>query len=616
MYVTKFLTRLYKIIKRLFGRTFFVILSALIQILWITIFVTVLGLRYPIFATVFRGISLLAVLFIVNKRVNPAYKLAWTILILALPMIGFTLYLMFGRSRFRKQTREQMEAVELQSYELLEQTIPLDYPVPELPEQTEKEPVPAQPEKNVEQAPSAIAGTIREETLSAFSETTEEKQQPDPIEPAPVESVPVESAPVELAPTASSEEPSTEIAPRKVTDILREENPLMARQADYLTRMAHYPVYRNTQTKYYPDGESLFIDMVDALREAKHFIFLEYFIIDNGELWGTVLDILEKKAAEGLDVRLIYDDVGCVNTLPARFYKQLQERGIKCRVFNPFRPFVSIVLNNRDHRKIMVVDGHTGFTGGINLADEYINKKMRFGHWKDTGVRIKGEAVWNFTIMFLQMWCSITGDTRDLDPGSARAFAPRRYLDELPSDDGYVQPYGDSPLDEETVGENVYLQIISNARNYIYIFTPYLIIDNEMMTALCTAAKSGLDVRIVTPGIPDKRIVYLTTRSYYGQLLDAGVRIFEYNPGFIHAKCFVCDDEVAVVGTINLDYRSLYLHFECGVWMYGSRAVMEVKHDVMETLEVSTEVTAAEMRGQKLPVRILQSLLRLMAPML
>ena len=593
MYVTKFLTRLYKIIKRLFGRTFFVILSALIQILWITIFVTVLGLRYPIFATVFRGISLLAVLFIVNKRVNPAYKLAWTILILALPMIGFTLYLMFGRSRFRKQTREQMEAVELQSYELLEQTIPLDYPVPELPENSEAEPVAGLPEQ------------AEKEPVTGLPENNVEQTEPYKEVENPA-----------LAETVQEEEPATEIAPRKVTDILREENPLMARQADYLTRMAHYPVYRNTQTKYYPDGESLFIDMVDALREAKHFIFLEYFIIDNGELWGTVLDILEKKAAEGLDVRLIYDDVGCVNTLPARFYKQLQERGIKCEVFNPFRPFVSIVLNNRDHRKIMVVDGHTGFTGGINLADEYINKKMRFGHWKDTGVRIKGEAVWNFTIMFLQMWCSITGDTRDLDPGSARAFAPRRYLDELPSDDGYVQPYGDSPLDEETVGENVYLQIISNARNYIYIFTPYLIIDNEMMTALCTAAKSGLDVRIVTPGIPDKRIVYLTTRSYYGQLLDAGVRIFEYNPGFIHAKCFVCDDEVAVVGTINLDYRSLYLHFECGVWMYGSRAVMQVKHDVMDTLEVSTEVTAAEMRGQKLPVRILQSLLRLMAPML
>ena len=294
----------------------------------------------------------------------------------------------------------------------------------------------------------------------------------------------------------------------------------------------------------------------------------------------------------------------------------IEERGIKCQVFNPFRPFISIVLNNRDHRKIMVVDGHTGFTGGINLADEYINKKMRFGHWKDTGIRIKGDAVWNFTVMFLQMWCSITNDTRDLDPGSAKAFSPDRYSEHKESDDGYVQPYGDSPLDEETVGENVYLQMIAHAKKYIYIFTPYLIIDNEMMTALCLAAKSGLDVRIVTPGIPDKRIVFWLSRSYYEQLIQSGVRIYEYNPGFIHAKSFLCDDEVAAVGTINLDYRSLYLHFECGVWMYDSHAVMELKEDVMQTLEMSTQITLAEVRSWKLPVRMMQSLLRLMAPML
>ena len=547
MFLTRFLTRFYKIIKRLFGRAFFVIMSALFQILWFTLFIYVLGQRYPFFAGFIRTVSLIAVLYIVNKRVNPAYKLAWSLLILSLPLVGFALYLMFGRSRLQKQTKEQMERIEDQSYDLLEMTNPHD----------------------VHEFPEGDAQHHIEYT-----------------EPLPV------------------------------IDLLHKHDERMGRQAEYLSRVAHYPVYRNTVTRYYPDGESLFIDMVEALQEAKHFIFLEYFIIDDGEMWGTVLDILEQKASEGVDVRLIYDDVGCVNTLPARFYKQLRERGIKCQVFNPFRPFISIVLNNRDHRKIMVVDGHTGFTGGINLADEYINKKMRFGHWKDTGIRIKGDAVWNFTVMFLQMWCSITNDTRDLDPGSAKAFSPDRYAEHKESDDGYVQPYGDSPLDEETVGENVYLQMIAHAKKYIYIFTPYLIIDNEMMTALCLAAKSGLDVRIVTPGIPDKRIVFWLSRSYYEQLIQSGVRIYEYNPGFIHAKSFLCDDEVAAVGTINLDYRSLYLHFECGVWMYGSHAVMELKEDVMQTLEMSTQITLAEVRSWKLPVRMMQSLLRLMAPML
>ena len=610
--VTRVLTRLYKIMKRLFGRAFFLIVSALFQILWFTLFITLLGIRYPIFAGVVRGFCLLIVLYLVNKRVNPAYKLAWSLVILAAPLVGFSLYLIFGRSRFRRQTREHMEVIERMSYDVLEQTVPRDHPyVWTEASQASEESVAGK----AEDVSGAEEGRIPEESVPIV-----------PIVPTREGEVHAEELP------AGNSEPSGEVSSsdsgelpvrnltvdgrEPVLDILHRENENMARQAEYLSKVAHYPVYRNTETKYYPDGESLFIDMVDALKEAKHFIFMEYFIIDNGEMWGTVLDILEQKASEGLDVRMIYDDVGCVNTLPARFYKQLQERGIKCQVFNPFRPFISIVLNNRDHRKIMVVDGHTGFTGGINLADEYINKKMRFGHWKDTGVRICGEAVWNFTIMFLQMWCSITGETRDLQGDSAKAFSPNRYWDGPPGDDGYVQPYGDSPLDEETVGENVYLQMIANARRYVYIFTPYLIIDNEMMTALCLAAKSGLDVRIVTPGIPDKRFVFLLTRSYYAQLLDAGVRIFEYNPGFIHAKCFVCDDEVAAVGTINLDYRSLYLHFECSVWMYKSRAVMEVKEDVLETLDVSTEMTASEVKGWKLPVRMLQSLLRLLAPML
>ena len=333
-------------------------------------------------------------------------------------------------------------------------------------------------------------------------------------------------------------------------------------------------------------------------------------------MWGTILKILERKAQEGLDVRIIYDDVGCVNTLPARFYKELRERGIKCQVFNPFRPIISVVLNNRDHRKIMVIDGHTGFTGGINLADEYINRKQRFGHWKDTGIMLHGEAVWNFTMMFLKMWSVVSGSVDDLTPAALEKYKTDIWHKEAFEEDGFVQPYGDSPLDEETVGENIYLHMINRAQRYVYIFTPYLIIDEEMMTALCLAAKSGIDVRIVTPGIPDKRLVFLLSRSYYEQLIEAGVHIYEYTPGFLHAKCFVCDDQVATVGTVNLDYRSLYMHFECGVWMYRSSAVWQVLDDVKETIAKSREITLVDCRSQRQIIRLFQSLLRLFAPML
>ena len=269
------------------------------------------------------------------------------------------------------------------------------------------------------------------------------------------------------------------------------------------------------------------------------------------------------------------------------------------------------MLNNRDHRKILVIDGHTGYTGGINLADEYINQQMRFGHWKDTGVRLCGEGVWNLTVMFLQMWSVITRTKTHLP-----AYGPYVYHPEEFENDGFVQPYGDSPLDGEVVGENVYLNVINQAKKYIYITTPYLIIDNEMMTALCLASKKGIDVRIITPGIPDKKLVFLLTRSYYRQLLEAGVRIYEYTPGFIHAKSFVCDDEIAVVGTINLDYRSLYLHFECAAWMYQCQAVGQVKEDMLNTFRNSREVSLNTCKEQNVFRRGLQSILRLFAPML
>ena len=337
---------------------------------------------------------------------------------------------------------------------------------------------------------------------------------------------------------------------------------------------------------------------------------MEYFIVEEGRMWNSILEILEEKARAGLDVRFLYDDLGTVSLLPPGYDRKLEAKGIRCMAFNPFIPLWSLVMNNRDHRKITVIDGHTAFSGGVNLADEYINEKERFGHWKDTGFMLKGEAVWNYTVMFLQMWNAF----RRTDAGYD-AFRPECFHPEPFSSDGFVQPYGDSPLDEEIAAENVYLNILNQARDYVYIFTPYLIIDHEMDTALCLAAKRGVDVRIVTPGIPDKKVIFQLTRSYYPSLLRAGVRIYEYAPGFLHAKSYVCDDETAVVGTINMDYRSLYLHFECGTLFYRNSIVADVKEDYLRTLEKCREIGLKDTR-QGFFGSLFCAVLRVLAPLL
>ena len=399
----------------------------------------------------------------------------------------------------------------------------------------------------------------------------------------------------------------------QVEEKIRNENKRIYNQTKYIKDWAGYPVCEYTKTEYYPSGEELFLKMLEAVKEAENFIFLEYFIFEDGIMLEQLLAALEEKVKQGVEVRMIYDDVGCISKLPAGYYKKMEARGIKCTAFNPFRPIMSIIMNNRDHRKILVVDGKTAFTGGINLADEYINQKERFGHWKDTAVMLKGEAVWNMTAMFLHMWNVITNNRED---HSLEKYLPHVWHPEAFEGDGYIQPFCDSPLDNETVGENVYLNIINRAKRYVYICTPYLVIDNEMMTALCLAAKSGVDVRLMTPGIPDKKLVFLLTQSYYEQLLEAGVKIYEYQPGFLHAKSFVCDDEIAVVGTINLDYRSLYLHFEDGVWIYRNQVIYDIKKDFTDTLEYCNPVSLEFCRGRNIAVRAMQSILRLFAPML
>ncbi len=378
----------------------------------------------------------------------------------------------------------------------------------------------------------------------------------------------------------------------------------------YLEGSAGYPTAKNTTVRYYRVGEEMYADLLPELEKAEKFIFLEYFIIRPGEMWDGVLEILKRKAAAGVDVRIIYDDMGCIDILPANYNATLEGWGIRTMAFNRFVPAVSLVMNNRDHRKITVIDGKVGFTGGINISDEYINVKERFGHWKDTGLMLKGPGVFNLTLMFLEMWNAFNKD------GDRYAeFIPDSFEGCGSADDGYVLSFSDSPLDNESVGESVYTDMLYQAKDYIYITTPYLAIDSELQTALCMAAKRGVDVRMITPGIPDKKLVYRLTRSYYPTLLRAGVKIYEYTPGFIHAKSFVCDDKLCVVGTINMDYRSLYLHFECGTLMYNNPEIKQVKKDDLDTMEKCRKVELSDMKTNFLG-ELFDSFLRSVAPLL
>ncbi|WP_373220043.1 cardiolipin synthase [Blautia obeum] len=511
-----------RILKLLFNRIFYVAAALLLQLGWLLIMAWRLAAYSKYISNAIAIISILVVLWIVNKKINPSYKLGWTILILTVPVFGVLLYLLFGKSRIA-------QAIQYRYAQAQEESLPY---------------------------------------MRQDEETFEE---------------------------------------------LKEQGESAAVQSRYIHRYSGFPVHGNTTAEYFQVGDDMFPVLVRELEQAQHYIYIEYFIINDGVMWRTILDILERKAKEGVDVRLIYDGFGCLTTLPNRYDKILQEKGIKCVIFNPFRPILNIVQNNRDHRKICVIDGKTGFTGGINLADEYINQKERFGHWKDTAVMLKGEAVWNMTVMFMHMWSVVNGSRT---PMEHELHMPHRYHPEAFEEDGFVQPYSDTPLDGEVLGENVYLNIINRARKYVYICTPYLIIDNEMMTALCLAAKSGVDVRIMTPGVPDKKMVFLLTQSYYEQLLEAGVRVYEYQPGFLHAKSFVCDDEIAVVGTINLDYRSLYLHFENGVWFYKNKVVADIFQDFKETLNYCDPINIEFCKNRNILVRGFQSILRLLAPLL
>lgn len=500
-----------KILKIFLNRIFVFGFLIMLQVIWVALMGRAFWLHNPWIQPLLRAMSLIVVLWLVNKDENPSYKISWIIVILLFPMFGGLLYLLIGNKKPSRKIRKMLQPV-----------------------MDEMNPI-----------------MVLEDDVSDCLEGSKQ-------------------------------------------DALT-----------YLSDLG-YGTYLQTQCRYYALGDYCYGDMLKDIKQAKKYIFMEYFIVSEGFMFQQILNILQKKVQEGVEVRLIYDDVGSLTTLPYHFEKKLEKMGIQCVVFNPFIPLVSIAMNHRDHRKICIIDGYIGYSGGFNLADEYINVKMRFGHWKDTGIRLEGQGVWNLTTMFLSTWNAYKHQDHD-------------YLDYRPlslppiQNDGYVVAYGDSPVDHEETGEHIYLNMINQAQSEILIMTPYFIIDEAMMKAFLLARKKGVRIRIITPGVPDKKNVYHVTRSYYYSLIKEGVEFYEYQPGFLHAKMVLCDQRIATVGTINFDYRSLYLHFECNIMMTQKSVIQDISRDFKETLALSQKVTLKQSRHFR---GIYEAILRLFAPLL
>lgn len=501
-----------KLLKIFLSRMFLFGFLILMQVYWIYLVTSKVINHYQWIKVILMVLSIIVVLWLINKDENPSYKLAWIMLILIFPGLGGLLYFFIGNKKPSRRLRKKLEVCE-------------------------KEIVPYMSLEN-------------EKTL-------------------------------------------------EIEDSLQW-------GLQYLSTLG-YGTYQQTQTKYYSLGDYNYIDLLRDIKNAKHYIFMEYFIVSKGMMFDTLLDMLEQKVKEGVDVRFIYDDVGSLTTVPYHFEKKLEERGIKCVVFNPFIPIMSVAINHRDHRKICVIDGFIGYSGGFNLADEYINAKERFGHWKDAGIRLEGDAVWNLTLMFLSIWNAYRPTDKDY-----LKYRPDVYQKDF-VDDGFVCAYGDSPLDNERTGENIYLNMIAQAKKEILIMTPYFIIDDTMNKALVLARRKGVKVKIITPGVPDKKTVYKVTRSFYLGLIEEGIEVYEYTPGFLHAKVVLCDEKVATVGTINFDYRSLYLHFECNVLMYKTSSLKEIKEDFESTLKLCRKIdkkSGRRFRG------LYEAILRIFAPLM
>ncbi len=380
-----------------------------------------------------------------------------------------------------------------------------------------------------------------------------------------------------------------------------------SRQADYLIGESGFPIYKNITAEYLPSGERYFSRLIEELEKAEDYIYIEYFILAEGSLWDEIHHILKHKAEEGVEVKIIFDDFGSMKRQDKTFTSKLRKEGIEISVFNPIYPLFNNFLNNRNHRKIVIIDGRIAFTGGVNIGDEYVNRYPRFGHWMDSGVIIKGEAVNSFLCMFCTMWEFVTGKRIDMK----KHMRPSENVD-----DGFAIPYSDGPLNERNPAEGIYMQIINTAQKYVYIMTPYLVIDDMMTATLSMAAKAGVEVCIITPHIPDKWYVHNVTQYNYLELLEAGVKIYEYTPGFLHSKVFLSDDCISTVGSVNMDYRSFVFHFECGVWLDNKEAALDIKQHFREVLAVSKEIKLDEWKKRPLNKRIKQGFLHIFGPLM
>lgn len=499
------------------SRLFLFLLIVGIQVCFALVFLYWFSDLFPGVQAALFACSMLLVLYIINKRQDPAYKIVWIIPVLVLPVAGFLLYFFFSQRRIRRRDRQY-------AIKLYEQT------------------------ESCLKDGDGVCRLI-------------EEQQDDPL-----------------------------------------------RLISYIRKTRKYPAFTDTRTQFFPMGELFFERFLEEMEQAERYICLEFFIIKHGRMWDDILDVLKRKAKAGVEVRLIYDDLGCVGHLGRQYAAELRQEGIRCVVFNKLNPVFASMFNNRDHRKIAVIDGRTAFVCGANLADEYINAERRFGVWKDACLMMKGEAAWGFQVIFLQMWDYITKEKTEVS-----RFKPEGPAQEA---DGLVQPYADNPFDEVRLAENVFLSLIHGAKRYLYITTPYLVLNSALRSAFAAAAGKGVDIRIMTPHIPDKKAVFLVTRANYRELLENGVKIYEYSPGFIHAKTYTCDDEYAVVGTINTDYRSLFLNFECAALLYKNSAIGEMRDDFLETAKSCEQVTLEKINAIPWPVRFAQSVMNAFAPLL
>jgi cardiolipin synthase len=474
----------------------------------------------PIFTIASYMVSVIVVLMLIKQNKPSAYKVIWIIVIVALPIVGGILYLLYRNNFFTERAR-----------------------------------------KRTRQEQKKISGLL---------------QGVDP--------------------------------PTKRPDCAR-----MDSLINYTQNISSYPPYENTQTIYYPFGKHMLPNLLDDLNSATNYIYMQYFIIDESNMWDSILEILERKAKnEGVDVRLIIDDLGSFILFSSKYAKYIESKGIKVLRFNRMRPFLSMFMNHRDHRKFTVIDGHTAYTGGINIADRSLDKDpKRFPGFKDTKLRLHGPAAWSFTLMFIERWNTFGKPERHIEDYEAHKYI----FDQAPKSDGLVLPFGDSPLENERIGENIFIDILNQAKNYVHIFTPYLVLSEKMIYAMQMAAKRGVDVTIITSSIEKNKVVHRLSRSYYKDLIDYGVRIFEYSPGYFHAKGFVSDDKIAVVGSINLDYRSLYLHFECAVLLHKTSSIAAIIQDAQETIAKSRQVTQ-ESTKRKFGGELIDSILHLFAPLM